>query len=154
MPATSVIPAVIDALVTIGAAAAPVGTSVYDGFPVTDDPENYVAIGIDDPDAEDWTDSADSETDWVGTGSGAEQEERGTVTCAAIAWNDSGRMKVARDAAFAMKDALGTAIRNNISLSVGSVAWNLGKRHRYRSMQTDDGAVALVLFDIYFLARL
>jgi hypothetical protein len=149
--ATSVIPAIIDAVVAQLPAYMPTGTLVYDGFPLTGNREHYVAVGVDDPDSEDAASSAQSEH--ARATFGTPRHENGSVACAAVAWNGDGDIKAARDAAFAMCTAAAALSLADKTLGVEGVLQTVyGTRQELRQAQTDEGAVAYVLFDILFAA--
>jgi hypothetical protein len=148
---TSVIPAIIDAVVAQLPAYMPTGTLVYDGFPFTGNREHYVAVGIDDPDSEDASNSARSEH--ARATYGTSRNENGSVACAAVAWNGDGDIKAARDAAFAMCAAAAALSLADKTLAVEGVLQTVyGTRQELRQAQTDAGAYAYVLFDVLFAA--
>ena len=153
--ATSVIPSVIDALVTAARAALP-SVQVHDGYGVTDDPGDFLMVGVTDPDSGDDANSAVSQQSWANATGGA-RDENGDVTCVALSWNGDGSQKVARDAAFAIAAAVQLAVRPAGvpgSLSVPGVLWlSYGAETQLLQQQGDGGAVAKVIFSIAFRAR-
>lgn len=156
---TSVIPTLIDALVAAATANVPATTTVYDGFGVSEDPGDYLMIGVDDPDAEGWANSADAQQDVSSDGppSGA-RDQTGTVACCALSWNGDANAKAARDAAAASMGVLETYVRSNPGLTIASQsqtfwAW-FTPSETWRQQQQGSGAAALVIFRIGFFARL
>lgn len=153
--ATSVIPSVIDALVTAATTALPT-TRVYDGFGVTDDPGDFLMVGVVDPDSGNDATAATSQQSWATTTGGA-RDEMGDVTCVALSWNGNGDAKAARNAAFATCNALQLAIRPTGqagNLGVPGVLWlSYGESTQLLQDQNENGAVAKVIFTVYFRAR-
>ncbi len=149
----SVVPALIDALISTAESALP-GVNVSDGFPLTADPGSYLCIGVQDPDADGYTNSADVQQEWSWAGA-TQRAETGEITCAALSWNGDGDPKAARDAAYAAVDALADALRANPSLDVAGVAWtSFATGLQLNQAQDSDGAIAQVLFRIAFNARI
>lgn len=152
--AVSVIPALIDALVVAARAALP-SVRVFDGVGVTDDPGDFLMVGVDDPDTEGHAFAAESQQEFGPMGTTRPRDERGQVTCAAFSWNGSSDPKAARDAAYASVEALASACRTNPSLGVAGVLWtSFGPDARLTQSQGDFGADALVVFSVSFRARI
>lgn len=144
--AVSVVPALIDALVA--------ATGGYDGLAVTDEPGDFLMIGVDDPDTEGGAFSSESRQEWANANNTA-RKESGTITCAAYSWNGDGDQKVARDAAYALVEALASACRANPSLGVASLLWtDFGSDANLTQLQGEWGASALVVFTVAFRARI
>ena len=100
MVAGSAILRLIDALVTTLTAAVSPAT-VYDGFGVSEDPGDFLMIGVEDPDLEGAASSADVSQEWANANYTA-RNESGDVTCAALSWNGDANQKAARDAVYAL----------------------------------------------------
>ena len=150
--ASSVIPAVIDAVVSRARANLP-SICVYDGFGVSDDPGDFLMVGVDDPERQDSAYSADSQQDWAHANNTA-RDEVGDVTCAALSWNGDADQKRARDAAFATCAALEVLLRADPSLG-GIVLWtSYGTSTQLTQNQNGNGALALVVFKVHFRARI
>src|SRR5689334_3843760 len=98
--ATSAVPALIDALVS-AADAALSNVAVYDGVGNSDDPGDFLMVGVDDPDRTDDVASASATQQWAGVGNASARDEEGDVTCAALSWNGNSNQKQARDGAYA-----------------------------------------------------
>lgn len=149
--AVSVVPALVDAL---KAAAITAGVNAYDGVHVTDDPADYLMVGVDDPMSGDGVASASSRQRWAHANHTA-RDEVGEVTCAAYSWNGTGDQKVARDAAYSMVEALATAVRADPDLGLSTLLWtDFGTQMDLSQDQGDWGASALVVFTIGFQARI
>jgi hypothetical protein len=150
--AVSVVPALIDALI---AAAETAGVeNVYDGVHVSEDPGDFLMVGVDDPDSDGGSLSADSRQQWANANH-TTRDESGSVTCAAYSWNGDGDQKAARDAAYVMVEALASACRTTPGLGVGSLLWtDFGSDANLSQLQGDWGASALVVFTIAFRARI
>lgn len=155
----SVVPQAIDALVALAREDLGDLASTYDGEGASDDPGDFLMIGVEDPDSEAMSLSAETDQDWasIGAASNAFQEE-GTITCAAVAWTgDSGQtaQKIARDKAYAIIAALSKATSADATLGLGP--WFVGRviGHQNLSQMThDQGVTALVVFQFRFAARL
>lgn len=151
--AVSVVPALIDALVAAGRAALP-DVLVIDGMGKTDDPGDYLMIGVDDPDTDGDAFSGDSQQKWAHA-TGSARDESGQITCAAFSWNGNADQKAARDSAYASVEALASACRADVDLGVASLVWtDFGTDARLSQIQSDSGAAALVVFQIAFRARI
>lgn len=154
--ATSVVPALIDALVTAATAALP-AVRVSDGVGATDDPGDFLMIGVEDPDLEGAAFSAETKQDWAAVGTGAPRDEQGEVTCVAVSWNGDGPegAKAARDAAYAISAAVETLLRDTPALGIPELLWtSFGSSSQLSQAQGSGGASALLVFRINFRARI
>ena len=154
--ATSAVPEVIDALLTL-ARASLTDTLVFDGLGVTDDPGNFLMIGVEDPDTEGLAFSADVKQDWANANY-TSRDETGEITCAALAWvgesGDEGS-KVARDGAYAICASLEDAMRANPTLGLPTLLWTgFGSSTQLSQAQGVGGSSALLVFRINFRARI
>ncbi len=150
--ATSVIPAVIDYLVA-HASVALTGVRVYDGYDSSDDPGDFLMVGVDDPESPNAAFSADSTQDWAHANNTA-RDEMGDVTCAALSWNGIGDQKLARDAAFAITATVEVLLRADPTLG-GIVLWSsYGTTTQLTQQQSTNGVMALVVFKVHFRARI
>lgn len=150
---TSVVPAVIDALI-VTATDALSDVQVYDGYGITADPGDFLMVGIEDPDSDGAGFSADSRQQWANANYTARDEE-GDITCVALSWNGDGDAKLARDTAYAITAQLEDALRANPSLGVESLLWTgFGSTAQLSQAQGTGGASALLTFRIHFRARL
>ena len=151
--ATSAVPALIDAMVAAFDTAL-ASVQVYDGYGQSDDAGDYLMVGVEDPDLEDYAFSADVKQDWANANGSARSEE-GDIVCAALSWNGDGNQKAARDAAYATQSAVETVLRNNPSLGVATVLWtSFGTSAQLTQLQGQHGAAALLVFRISFRAHL
>lgn len=152
---TTVIPDLIDALVTASDAALGADTLVFDGFGITADPaEKMLMIGVDDVDSRDAAWAANAEQEWANANYTA-RDEQGHVMCAAAAWNGEGNAKTARDHAFAILAAVENLCRANPSLGLTYLLWtSVGTRISLSQNQHDGGAMAVVVFNITYRARI
>lgn len=152
--ATSVLPALIDAVVAAARTNLP-NVLVFDGVGVTDDPGDFLMIGVEDPDLEGAAFSADTRQDWAAAGTGAPRDEQGEITCAALSWNGDGNPKAARDGAYAIAAAVEDLLRANPSLDVAGLLWtSFGSSSQLSQAQGSGGASALLVFRINFRARI
>jgi hypothetical protein len=151
---TSAIPALIDALVSAARTALP-GVAVYDGYGVSDDPGDFLMVGVEDVNSLSDASAADSQQEWAGVGSSAPRDETGDVICTALSWNGNGDQKAARDGAFAIAEAVATLLRANPSLGIPSLLWtSYGTTTQLNQNQDENGAEAAVIFRCHFRARL
>lgn len=152
--ATTVLPAVIDALVT-KAKANLASVNVYDGFGVTADPgTDYVMVGVDDPDANDAGAAAEVQQGWANANYTARDED-GVIACAAVSWNGDSDAKAARDSAFATVNAFETFLRSDPTLGLANLLWaEFGSHMSLSQDQSQAGATALVIFRIHYRARI
>jgi hypothetical protein len=157
--ATSVIPALIDALLTSARAAlqqpeANPAVRVYDGFGLTEEPGDFLMIGVDDPDVETAANSANSEQEWPHVGH-VTRDERGEITCAAVSWNGDADPKAARDGAYAITAELEDLLRADPTVGVAGVLWtSFGTSTELTQQQDKDGASAILIFKVAFMARI
>ena len=151
--ATSVVPALIDAVVAAARTNLP-DTNVFDGFGNTSDPGDFLMIGVEDPDTDDAAFSADTKQSWANANH-TTRDESGELTCAALSWNGNGDQKAARDAVYAITAAVETFLRDNPPLNVAGVLWTgFGSSSQLSQAQGDGGAVAQLIFRIDFRARI
>lgn len=151
--ATSVVFDLVDALVSqLGAV---LSVNVFDGYGITDDPGDYLMVGVDDPDSDRAT-SSEGRQDWAGLGAKARNEE-GTVTCIAMSWNGDSDLKAARAAAKATTAAVENHLRSdpNLGGTVPGLQWTgYGTRTELIQLQAEDGAYVMCVFDVAFTARI
>ena len=150
---TSVVFDLIGTLVTRFDAA--VTANVYDGFGVTDDPGNYLMVGVEDPDSDRGI-AAEARQDWAAIGNRARYEE-GTVTCVAMAWNGDGDLAAARTACKAITVEAENHLRSdpNLGGTVTGLMWTgYGTRTQLIPIQAEDGACVICVFDVAFKARI
>ena len=155
--ATSAVPALIDAMVTAFTAALP-NIRVYYGPGVSDDPGDYLMVGVDNPDEPGaFVDSASATATWVGIGNHA-RDQKGSINCVAWSWNggsDNASQKAAVEAAYATIAAVDAYVRANPTLGVITTGWAIHATDEHLSMAQDSsGAQARVPFQISFQARL
>jgi hypothetical protein len=153
---TSVVPALIDALVARCDAALS-AVSVYDGYGVTDNPGDFLMVGVEDPDSQDSASSSDASQEVATMGTNRSRDERGTVSCVALSWNGDGDQKAARDRVYATTAAVESLLRANPDLGIPGyalVVTGFGADQRLMQNQDTDGAEAAVFFTVRFRARL
>jgi hypothetical protein len=150
---TSVVFDLVDALVSRLTPLLEV--NVFDGYGITDDPGDYLMIGVEDPDSDRAT-SAESKQEWAGLGARSRYEE-GTITCIAMSWNGDGDLSAARAACKATTVAVEDHLRDdpNLGGDVTGLNWTgYGTRTELIQLQATDGACVMCVFDISFKARL
>lgn len=157
MTTTSRLPALIDALVsraTTALAASPV--LVTDGYGVTDDPSDFLMVGIEEPTIPAASFAGSSDQSWGPQGNRA-RDENGAVWCAAYSENGDGVQKTARDAAYSYMAAVETLLRADPNLGIapgGNFVAQMGDTQRLTQNQDSNGASALLIFNVSFFARI
>src|SRR5690349_14077392 len=111
----SVVPGLIDALVSQAAAALP-NVHVSDGAPVTDATGDFLMVGADSLDQA--VNSATATQVPGPFGTGRPRDESGEVNLIAYSSNGDGNQKTARDAVYALSEAVAVMCRANPSLGV------------------------------------
>lgn len=151
---TSVVPALMSAIVTTAKAQLP-NLIVTDGWADSDDPGDYLMIGVEDPDVDGYAESASSQQEWANANYTARDEE-GDINCVALSWNGDADAGAARDAVYANVAALEDALRFNPPQGLDDVLWTsiMAAGGRLNQIQDNGGAVALLLFTIHFRARI
>lgn len=155
---TSQVPALIDALVTRATAAlAAVPVDVRDGYGVTDDPSDFLMVGIEEPTipAAGFAGSSDQVPGPFGTS--RPRDENGAVWLAAYSWNGNNDQKAARDAAYSYMAAVEDILRADPNLGIasgGNFVAQMGDTQRLTQNQDSNGADALLIFNVAFFARI
>jgi len=150
--AVSVVPALKGALFDAAVTAAPDVLVSY-GVAVTDDPGDYLMIGVSDPDADDWTGLTSTTRQWESVGIVADVREEGDIPCAALSWNGAGDARTACETVYAIAETLAAVVRANPNLGLIEVSWCLfGESTELLEIQTDTGAIARLDFTIRFVA--
>ena len=152
--ATSVVPALIDALTAAATAALP-QVFVYDSVPVTTEPGDYLMVGVSDPDDPSESEAATVTQQQMTFGATRPRMEEGVIHMAARSINGDSLAKVARDAVYAIQEALATAVRTTDNLGVTGVM-QIGNASDLKFMQgpTAYGAQATLLYGIAFKATI
>ena len=154
---TSAIPAVIDALVSLSDTALSEVT-VYDGYGISEDPGDFLMVGVEDPDSDDAASSSEASQSAATMGTSRTRDEVGSVTCVALSWNGDADQKRARDDVFATTAAIENLLRTNPTLGLvptyQSLVAQFGSDQRLMQSQTDASAEAAVIFTVAFRARL
>jgi len=151
----SATPGLIDAMVSAArASSALAGVTVYDGPGISDDPGDFLMIGVDDPDEHRRTHAAEASQTWANR---TDRDESGDITCAAVSSNGDADQKAARDAVYAMARGLADLCRppNDPSFGVAGVLWtSYGTQSFLSQAQDSRGAGAQLIFTIHYRARL
>ena len=153
--ATSVIPALIDALYAQASSSLPT-TRVLLGPGITNDPGDYLMVGVDDPNEdEDAVEVADVTQEPMAFGSTRPRMEEGFIHMVARSRNGDSDLQAALDAVYATEEALATVLRTTDNLGVAGVM-NLGNGSRLQCTWNQDsyGAVATLRYDIAFRASI
>jgi len=152
--ATSVVPALIDALFTQATAALPTTLVLY-GPGVTDDPGDYLMVGMSDPAFDGPFEAARSTQEQMAFGSTRPRKEEGVIHMVACSRNGNGDLQAALAAASAIQEALATVLRTTDNLGVTGVL-KLGNGADATPIWDHDnyGAVATLLYDIAFEAAI
>jgi len=163
---TSVVPALIDALVTLSRANVPAGVNVFDGFGVTSDPSvsGVLMVGVDDPDTGDTANASSSGQSMATMATTRPRDQIGSVTCCAVAWNGNADQKAARDAAYGIVATVENFLRSDPTVGIGQpgrVVVQMGDDDRLSQNQysgdaegVGGGCDAIVIFTVNFKARI
>jgi hypothetical protein len=150
----SIVPALIDALKATAISALP-NALVLDGVGVTDDPGDYLMIGTDDPDSADESEAVSMTQTQMAFGSTRPRREQGVIHLAARSIDGGANQKTARDAVYALQEALASALRTGGDLGVtGVLSLSNGANLRLTQNQDSYGARATLLYDIAFDAQI
>ncbi|GAA4358422.1 hypothetical protein [Angustibacter luteus] len=158
---TTAMCAVIDALVAACQVENVTGGSlesvtVTDGAVPSENPGNYLFIGVTDADAGDEATTGQSDQSWVHI-SGTRREV-GEITCVALAWNGNNDLKQARDEALGMYQAVQRIVRPGrrpFDLGINEVAWvDCGGNTQLLTVQDEAGALAKFIFTVGYQADL
>lgn len=150
---TSIVFDLIDALNSRFREVLPV--NVLDGAGLTDDPGDYLMVGVEDPDSDRDT-AAEARQSWAGLGARSRDEE-GTVTCVAVSWNGDADLVAARAACKATVVAVEDHLREdpNLEGAVPGLLWTgFGERSSFNQFVGTEGAAVMCAFDIAFRARI
>lgn len=150
---TSAVPAIIDAVIAL--ARANTGATVYDGRGVSNEPGDYLMVGVDD--AEKRVQRAvNNAQSWPYAGSQTRQEN-GEVFCTARSGvGDAGDegTKAARDAVYAVVADLENALKAQKDVGIDAFACEVtfGSRSELTQSQDNTGAWAALTFRLAFQA--
>jgi hypothetical protein len=151
---TSVVPALIDALVT-QCTSALTGVTVTDGYGVSGNTGDFLMIGVDDPESEGAANSADVQQTPGPFGTNRPRDEQGEIACIASSWAGGTNQKTVRDAAYAITSGVENLLRSSPSLGVSGCLWTgFGASSQLLQQQFKDGSSASVVFRISFRARI
>jgi hypothetical protein len=154
--ATSIVPALIGAVFTQATAALP-DVLVYHGFGVSDDPGDFLMIGVDDPYADGPANSVITKQAPITAGTSRPRDERGDLWCTALSWNGNGDSEAALDAVAAIVAAVENMLRADPKLGItssGRLVIEIGEGSRWNHNQGPDGALWFVSFPLAFVARI
>lgn len=153
--ATSILPALLTGLVQFSSTALP-NVTVHDGYGATDDPGDFLMIGVDDPNSPNFATSATSAQAVATMGARRSRDELGDVTCVALSWIGDNDQQAARDTVFGITAALENALRADVTVGgVPGLLWaEFGTRLSLAQDNNEDGAQAWVIFSIHFKARI
>lgn len=150
--ATSVVFDLPGRLVEIFTAALTTAT-VYDGFGASEDPGDFLMVGVDDPNSTDpLAPSAESTQTWAGMGA-RHRDEEGTLTCVALTWNGDDDTAAARTRVKALMSAVEATITADPNLG-GTIPGLLWVRPEGRTQFMQGNGQAMFVFDIAWRARL
>lgn len=142
--ATSTIPAAIDGIIAgLKAYNALKGVTIIDGQPLTDLPDDYVAIGF----ADDMSEAISGNQEPAGLGAQRRQEMY-TINCEVSAWTGSTVMKTARDKAFSILASVENVVRHDGTLGKAVIFADFGANMSVAQIQTEKGATVVIRFDI------
>ena len=121
---------------------------------MSDDADQLLFVGMADPRGSGTDDNAgDFTQDWPNA-TAQSRSESGSVRCVAMAFDGSGSMKAARDAAFAIVAEVQALLWADTRLGVAGVVKTSFNSTSWDQRQTDRGAMCAVLFSIDFTSML
>lgn len=147
--------ALVDAFTT----ALPTGWKVYNGQGASDDPGNFVMVGVGDPNSDQPELAASGSLEWAGLGHKSSKEES-RIHCAAVAWSgDVGNAAMAAVEATidAGMSAIETALRTdpNLGGAVPGLNWvRYAGDWSLTELVAPDGTAAIFQFDVTYFASL
>jgi len=157
--ATTIMFDLITQLVTTCRANVPTGVKVYDGQGASQDPGNFLMVGVWDPDSADEATPSTGTQEWSGLGHKAALED-GVVACCALAWtgdSGDGAQQKAREAVRDIVANVDLALRNdpNLGGAVPGLNWvRYGQNYELAQWSTTDGTRAVFRFEVAYKARL
>lgn len=157
MSASTRLPDVIDALVSIFNANS-LNAVVYDGQGVSsDEPQLYALVGVESPDGTSGAQSGDTDQTWAYVGAQAlgrrQRDEHVSVNCGIVSWDGGDDQKAVRDSAFALLDCLTDAIEDDPTL--GGIVLFVSEVSGVRLIQSasESGVSAVITFTVKAQAR-
>lgn len=152
---TSAVPALIDAVIA-GARAALPNIRVYDGAGNSDDPGDFLMVGVEDPTSHGGEAASSSQVPGP-FGTNRPRDENGILWCAAYSWNGDGDQKQARDNVYAYMAAIENLLRTTPNLGIaagGMFVAQMGDTQRFLQGPIPQGVEAALIFNLAFFARI
>ncbi len=154
--ATSVFPTVMAALVDLTRTALP-GLQVHYGVGATDDPGDFLMIGVEDPDIDRAAFSATLRQDRATMG-GA-RFEMGSINCCALSWNGDGTdagAQAALEAVFVTLGAVEALLRTAPTLGIDAVHKTefAADDADISIAQSEAGASCMAIFSVAYKAQI
>jgi hypothetical protein len=149
----------ITQLVTTCRAAAPAGLLVTDGQGATQDPGNFLMVGVGDPDSTDQAEAASGTQEWSGLGAKAARES-GSIPCCALAWTGAAgdaAQQAVREAVRDIVVGVDAALKTdpNLGGTVPGLMWvRYGRNYDLSQWSTTEGTRAVFRFEVAYEARL
>lgn len=158
--ATAIVFDLISALVdTCTTATQALGVNVYDGQGATDDPGNFLMVGVGDPNSDEPAASAQGNLEWAGLGHRT-SKETGAISCCALAWSGgsgNAAQKAVRQTVRDMASAVEVALRTDPNLGgvVPGLNWcRYAGDFNLEQLSASDGVACLFTFEIQYIASL
>lgn len=154
---TTVVFDLVDRLVEVFAESLPSSITVYDGYSLSEDDGDFLMVGVTDPNDLDSMDSVEAKQEWAGLGNRTRYES-GFVRCVALTRDGDTDLRAARAACKAIVAAAEEVLREDPSLGgeVDGLQWTGFGNNRVQLIQdqNEEGALALLVFEIHFQARI
>lgn len=156
---TTIVFDLITQLVSVCAANVPPGVQVYDGPGASNDPGNFLMVGVGNPDSDDLAESATGTQVWNGLGAKSALED-GSVVCCALAWTGgagNAAQQSARETCRDIVKSVDAALKSdpNLGGAVPGLNWvRYGGNFALSQRSTADGVTAIFYFEIGYKARL
>lgn len=152
MASVSIVPDLVDALlVQLADREGLADVLVVDGpDPIGDDSDQLLFVGMADPRGSGTDDNAGDFTQEWPNATAQSRSESGSVRCVAMAFDGSGVMKAARDAAFGIVAEVQALLWADTRLGVPGVTKTSLTSVAWDQRMTDRGAMCAVLFSVDF----
>lgn len=144
---------IIPAFVAAMTAQVPAGVRVFDGYGVSEDPDDFVQVGVSDPFSNGPAVAIETGQDFAHANT-TTRDETGHINCVAFTRNGDGDAAAAWLRLKAILDPIALHLRTNYTLGVKGVLWVGFELTQADHDQTTDGAWAVATFRIPFRARI
>lgn len=150
----SLLPDLIDAIVTASRAALPGEVNVEDGFTASNAGGDSLWVGVEDPFRADLSPSAHTSQEWAGSQRQTGRNESGNLTCCIEAWTGTNEIRDARQRCFEILAPVAAWLRAADNAAVPGLLHAAVVSVGLDQALTDQGAVARLVFQIHYEGRI